>query len=53
MGCNTWFDTIFIKLIGISIFSRYTSLVNLHSIVTEPSHYVVVILPACVCLFLL
>ena len=37
-----------LKLIGISIFSRYTSLVNLHSIVTEPSHYVVVILPACV-----
>ena len=40
-----------LKLIGISIFSRYPTVVDLHSIVTEPSHYVIVMLPACVFTF--
>ncbi len=35
-----------LKIVGVSIFSRYTNTVDLHSIVTEPSHYVVVMLPA-------
>ena len=40
-----------LKLNDISIFSK-SPRVDLHSIVTEPSHYVVVIIPACVYTFI-
>lgn len=45
------FIQVALKLINIRIFSRY-SFIDLHSIVTEPSHYVVVILPAAVYCYL-